>query len=69
MRGSLRAELQWLYILFQKTLHYNYLMSFLIPALATLGTTVLPKAISWIGKKISGTFLGNAASSVIKQNP
>lgn len=43
-------------------------MSFLLPILSTLGGTLLPKAISWIGKKISGTPLGNVASHISK-NP
>ena len=43
-------------------------MSFLLPVLGALGSTLLPKAISWIGKKLNGTSLGNAASNIIGRN-
>ncbi len=39
-------------------------MSFLTPLLATLGSSLINKASSWIGKKLNGTFLGNVASHV-----
>lgn len=39
-------------------------MSFLVPLLASLGSTFIPKAINWIGKKLSGSPLGNVASHV-----
>ena len=44
-------------------------MSFLLPTLSILGQTLLPKAISWIGRKLNGTALGNTASHIIRQNP
>lgn len=40
-------------------------MAFLGSILSTIGSAVLPKAINWIGKKISGTALGQAAQGVI----
>lgn len=44
-------------------------MSFLAPLITTLGSTLLPKAISWIGKKMNGSPLGNVASHIMKNNP
>jgi hypothetical protein len=44
-------------------------MSFLAPFLATLGTTLLPRAVSWIGKKIGNSAVGQLAGSITAKNP
>ena len=44
-------------------------MSFLVPFLATLGTNLLPRAVSWIGKKIGNSAVGQIAGSIAAKNP
>lgn len=41
-------------------------MSFLVPLLTTLGSTLIPKALSWVGRKMSGNPIGNIASHMAK---
>ena len=43
-------------------------MSFLGPLLAVVGSTFIPKVASWIGKKIAGHPLGNAAQNTLANN-
>ena len=44
-------------------------MAFLLPIIGSLASSVIPYAVSWIGKKIAGTALGNAASHHMAKNP
>lgn len=40
-------------------------MAFLGPLLGTIGSAVIPQAISWLGKKLSGSPVGNVASHIV----
>lgn len=44
-------------------------MSFLGPLISILGGTLIPKAVSWIGKKVMGSPIGNIASHISKNDP
>lgn len=44
-------------------------MAFLGGLLTSIGSALIPQAISWVGKKLGGSPLGNVASHLVDRNP
>ena len=44
-------------------------MSFLLPIVGSLASSIIPYAVNWVGKKLAGTSLGNVASHISQRNP